>query len=123
MGSHPVNLIVRFLLEISALIAGGLWGWNWGDNVWMHYLLAIGIPVLMASIWGIFAVPEDPSRSGKSPVITPGIIRLMIEFSFFGFACCALYDLNYMPLSYVFGIITIIHYIASYDRVLWLLSR
>jgi hypothetical protein len=123
MGSHPVNLIVRFLLEISALIAGGLWGWNRGDNVWMHYLLGFGIPVLMASIWGIFAVPEDPSRSGKSPVITPGIIRLMIEFSFFGFACWALYDLNYVNLSYVFGITTAVHYIASYDRVMWLISR
>ncbi len=123
MGSHPVNLIVRFMLEVTALISCGIWGWNQGKNELIHYILAIGIPILMAFIWGTFAVPNDPSRSGKAPVVTTGFIRLLIELLFFGFATWALYSLDHVSLSYVFGITTLIHYLASYDRVKWLLSR
>jgi hypothetical protein len=32
MGSHPLNLAVRFALELSALAALGVWGWRQGDG-------------------------------------------------------------------------------------------
>ena len=32
MGSHPINLTIRFLLELSALAAIGIWGWNQSDD-------------------------------------------------------------------------------------------
>jgi len=42
MGSHPINLDYRFLLEISALASLGVWGWKYGDG-WLQYVLSIDI--------------------------------------------------------------------------------
>lgn len=122
MGSHPINLTVRFLLELSALVAMGIWGWKQGDG-FLQYILMIGIPVLAATIWGTFAVGDDPSRSGKAPVPVPGILRLIIELVFFGFAIWALHDTNFSNLSLIMGILVVIHYIVSYDRITWLINR
>lgn len=119
MGSHPHNLALRFILEITALICIGIWGWNKSDGI-LKYVLAIGLPVLFAAIWGIFAVPGDPSRSGQTVIVTPGVIRLVIELGIFAAATWALYDQGNQKFSYVFGAVVIIHYIISYDRVGWL---
>ena len=120
MGSHPLNLAVRFLLEVSALVSAGIWAWNQGEG-WLQYVLALGIPITLAAIWGTFAVPNDPSRSGKTLFVTPGILRLIIELGFFAFAIWALFDLGYYKVSVAFGTIVFIHYLISYDRVKWLL--
>lgn len=122
MGSHPINLGVRFLLEISALLAMGFWGWRQSES-WFRFLLVLGIPVIAAVVWGTFAVPDDPSRSGSAPVAVPGLLRLAIELAFFIFATWALYDLGYTQLSWAMGIITALHYITSYDRILWLVKQ
>ena len=122
MGSHPINLFVRFLLEMFALVSLGIWGWEYSDG-WLQYILAIGIPIIFAAIWGIFAVPGDPSRSGKAPVATPGLIRLAIELGIFCFAAWSLYDMGLNTICIAFGATVLIHYIISYDRIKWLLSH
>ena len=122
MGSHPINLAVRFLLEASALLAMGVWGWYQSEG-WFRFVLALGIPLIAAIVWGTFAVPNDPSRSGSAPVAVPGILRLVIEAAIFIFAVWALYDIGFTKLSWLFGIIVAIHYLVSYDRVLWLIKQ
>ena len=122
MGMHPIHLAVRFLLEITALISVGMWGWKQSEG-WLQYILAIGIPILIAVIWGTFAVPNDPSRSGKAPVVTPGAIRLTIELGVFAYATWSLYDMEYTTSSATMGVSVALHYIMSYDRILWLLSK
>ena len=122
MGSHPINLAIRFLLELSALLAMGVWGWRQSEG-WFRFVLALGIPLIAAIVWGTFAVPNDPSRSGAAPVAVPGILRLVIEAAIFIFAVWALYDIGFTKLSWLFGIIVAIHYLASYDRVLWLIKQ
>ena len=52
MSSHPLNLTLRFLLEITSLISAGIWGYNQTEN-WIRFLLAAAIPVIMAVLWGI----------------------------------------------------------------------
>ena len=32
MGSHPINLAARFLLELGALLGFARWGWTLGDG-------------------------------------------------------------------------------------------
>jgi hypothetical protein len=63
MSSNPLNLALRFALEIAALFALGYWGWTQHDTI-MRFVWSIGLVVLAAVIWGTFAVPDDPSRSG-----------------------------------------------------------
>ena len=122
MGSHPINLAVRFLLELSALLAMGVWGWRQSEG-WFRFVLALGIPIIVAVVWGTFAVPNDPSRSGAAPIAVPGILRLAIELAVFVLAVWTLYDLGYTRLSWILGIIVAIHYITSYDRILWLIAQ
>ena len=122
MGSHPINLLFRFLLEIMALFIMGIWGWKQSQGL-TAFILALTLPILLAVIWGVFAVPDDPSRSGKAPIATPGIIRLLIELMFFIFSAWALYDMGYTMMSIAFGILVGLHYIISYDRIMWLLSQ
>ena len=122
MGTHPINLAFRFLLELAALTAVGMWGWRHGEG-WVRLALAIGLPLILAVAWGTFAVPDDPSRSGSAPVITPGIIRLVIELAVFALASWALYDMGYSRAGMAFSILVILHYIISYDRLIWLISQ
>ncbi len=122
MGSHPINLMIRFLLELIALGSVGLWGWKNYEGA-LQYVLGLGLPILMAVLWGTFTVPEDPSRSGKAPVPVSGLVRLLIEILIFALAVWALFDIDLKEFSYALGDIVIIHYLVSYDRVLWLLSQ
>ena len=122
MGSHPINLAIRFLLEMTALIVVGLWGWKQSES-WPRFVLAIGIPILLAVIWGTFAVPDDPSRSGAAPIPVPGVLRLIIELGIFAFATWVLYDMGYSKAWWILGVVVVVHYVVSYDRIIWLLAR
>ncbi len=78
---------------------------------------------MMAVLWGVFALPNDPSRSGNTAIDTPGIIRLVLELAFFAFATWAFYNMDYKITARVFGTIVFIHYLVSYDSVQWLLNH
>lgn len=119
---HPLNLAIRLLLEVAALVALGMWGWSLADGL-PRYALALSIPSIAATMWGVFAVPGDKSRSGKAPVPIPGIIRLALEAAFFGFATFALFAVVAEPLAAAFGVAVLAHYALSYDRVRWLIGQ
>jgi hypothetical protein len=122
MASNPVNLAVRFLLELAALAAMAYWGWSQHTGP-LRFVFAIGVPLLAAILWFVFAVPQDPSRSGKAPVPVPGIVRLVLELAIFGFAAWALYDSAKPTLGLILAIVAIIHYAVSFDRLAWLVRR
>ena len=122
MGSHPINLAARFLLELMVLISTGMWGLRQTDS-WLKFAMAIGIPLVLAMTWGIFAVPDDPSRSGAAPIAVPGILRLIIELGIFSIGVWAISDLDYPIVSLVLGIAVLIHYAVSYDRIAWLFEH
>ena len=121
MSQNPLNLAVRFLLEILALVAFGAWAKAQFLGT-PGFILMILIPLLAATIWGVFNVKGDPSRSGKAPVSVPGLVRLLIELVFFGCATWALFTLN-PTYGWTFGLVTLLHYLFSYDRIGWLLKR
>jgi len=107
---------------MTALVALGYWGWSQGEGV-LGVVLVLAIPIVAAAVWGTFAVPNDPSRSGNAPVPVPGVARLMLEFIFFACAAAALFTIGYSMLAWVFGIIVIVHYAVSYKRLIWLLRQ
>jgi hypothetical protein len=123
MGSNPANLAFRFMLELAALGVFGFWGWQQADNILLKIVLAVGLPITAAVLWATFAVPNDPSRSGKAPVPVPGWLRLILELVFFVFAAWALFDLGFARAGLILAILVLIHYALSYDRLLWLLKN
>lgn len=118
MSKNPINLALRFFLELGALAAYALWGWNTGQG-WLRYALAIGVPVIMAACWGTFRIPNDP---GPAPVAVPGWARLGLELVFFAGACFALFQLNAQPYAWLFTVLVAIHYLTSLDRISWMLA-
>ncbi len=77
------NLALRFLLELSALVALGYWGFQATTSTIANILLGIGAPLLAAIIWGAFVAPKAARRT-QDPV------RLLIEVLVFGAASLAL---------------------------------
>ena len=122
LGSHPLNLAVRFILEIAMLLALGFWGYHIAAQG-RHYWWALLFPTLAMSLWAIFATRNDPNRSGKTFVQTPGPIRLALEWTLFSCAIWACFDLSIPRLGAVFLAVTVLHYILSWDRILWLLGQ
>ena len=63
------NLALRFLLEVSALVALGYWGFHAGDGDATHWILGIGAPLVAAVVWGLFVAPRrrfDYAAAGRS---------------------------------------------------------
>lgn len=122
MGTHPVNLAFRFLLEMAGLYVLARLGWRLGDGVYRYILLA-GIPVTAAAIWGVFAVPGDPGRSGKAVIAIPGSLRLLLELGFFAAVTWSLFEMRFDAWAWIYAICVLVHYAVSYDRISWLLGK
>jgi hypothetical protein len=120
MSQNMINLALRFLLELAALYAFGRWGWSQRTDFW-RYLLMIGLPLIAATLWGLFRVPGDTSASGNAVVAVLGWMRLLLEIGFFSFATYCFFATGLQSVGWIFGAITLLHYIVSYDRILWLL--
>lgn len=119
---HPLNLALRFGLELAALAAIAWYGGQMTDDRLGRLVAAVALPLIAATLWGVFTVPADPSRSGKAPVAVPGSVRLLLELALFGFATWSLIASKAQTLGLVLGAIVLLHYVASYDRVRWLLG-
>ncbi len=115
MSNNPLNLTLRFALEIAGLFAFALWGWTQHVGV-LRYLLAIGAPLAAAILWGVFRA-EEPLGPQKPPVTIPGALRLALEIAFFGLAVWAFYAAGRPIWGLVFALLVLFHYLISYDRV------
>jgi len=119
---NALNLGLRFLLELAALGAMGIWGWTLSSGP-LRFVGVWALPLAAAALWGIFAVPGDPSRSGKAPVPTSGVLRLALELVFFTGAAYLYYHLHYATFSVVFAALVVVHYLFSHKRIRWLLKQ
>jgi hypothetical protein len=117
---NAINLALRFLLELAALAAVGYWGWTSFPDVGSRLLAGIGLPLLLAALWGIFRVPGD----GGPPVIAiPGWLRLILEGLVFGLAVALLADAGHGRLALLFLAVVLVNYTIDYRRVLSILRR
>lgn len=123
MSNNPLNLALRFILEIAGVSIFAYWGWAQGG--WVRWPLAIILPVIAMTIWAVFRTPQDhPVNHPVVPV--PGIVRLALEIVFFGLAILALATVHANDRAdwLLLGVIAalLIHYTASYDRIRRLLG-
>lgn len=122
MEYKALNASLRLILELFSLVVYGVWGWHQAEG-WPAYLLAAAVPLGAAAVWGVFAVPEDPSRSGRAPIPIPGWLRLILELVLFALAGAALSDLGASTTSIIFILLAVIHYGLAWERIRWLLGR
>ena len=118
MNQHPVNLAIRFLLEMSMLIIFAYWAWHRYEG-FSRFLFGLLFPLAGAILWTVFRVDGDP---GKAIISVEGWVRLLLECSLFGIAFYMLLTLKMHKWAYIFLGISILHYMVSYDRIRWLLK-
>lgn len=96
-----LNLAVKFLLELAALAAFGLWGASIASGVFA-VLLAIGLPVVVAILWGRFAAPRARRR-------LPLGLRAPFELAVFALAALALWDAASAAWGAAFAVIAVVN--------------
>jgi len=108
MGALKVlNLSIRFLLELFVLIAVGYWGFKTGTGWFFKVLLGIGLPALVAVIWGTFAAPKAAHR-------LHGLRLLGLEAAVFGSGVAALVATKNYSLAWAFAIIVILNRVLMF---------
>ncbi|WP_372346865.1 YrdB family protein [Streptomyces sp. KL116D] len=122
LANNDVVLAIRFLLEMTSLVCFGIWAWRTVPSPW-RWLAVVLVPVAVGWMWGTFAVPDDPSRSGESDVHTPGPLRLLLELAVFFGAVAALYFADLRRAARWLLAIMVIYQVLAYDRIGWLLSH
>jgi hypothetical protein len=118
----PVQAVLRFLLEVAALVCWGVVGWNIGSGP-LRWVLAGLLPVLAAIIWVSFRVPGDRSANGEAPVRVPGIVRLFIELDVLLGAAIFAILVGAQVLGSIVFIAVCVHYLLTIARVRWLLAQ
>jgi hypothetical protein len=122
VGNAWWNLTLRFLLELAALLGLGMAGWSFQAGSW-RWILAIALPLVAAVLWGTFAVPNDPSRSGRAPVPVPGAFRLALELIVLFGGAAGFYLAGHTTTGIVMTLLIAASYAFSLDRLGWLLRQ
>lgn len=102
-----INLAVRFLLELCVLVSVGYWGFKTGSGWFLKILLGIGVPLLIAVLWGMFAAP-------KAAYHLHGFMLFAFEVFVFGSGVAALYGTKNYSLAWGFAAIIVINRILMY---------
>lgn len=105
-----LNLLVRFLLELSMLVSVGYWGFKTHSSWTMKILLGIGLPVLIATIWGIFMAPRSTHRLS-------GVPFTIMDFILLGSGAVALYASGHAGLAGIYPAVLIVSEIL---RLVWM---
>jgi hypothetical protein len=117
------QLAIRFALEVGALVALGNWAFHAASPGSLAWLAGLGLPAVAAVAWITFAVPGDPSRSGRAPVPVPGWVRLLLELVVFLGGAAALAALQRWTALAVFVVALLVHHLVTPARHLWLLRQ
>ena len=92
------NLLVRFLLELCMLAAVGYWGFKTQSGWALKVLLGIGMPVLIAILWGLFVAP-------RAAYPLQGLSRLGVELTLFSAGAVALYASGTANLAWIYVVV------------------
>jgi hypothetical protein len=96
---RQLNLLLKFLLELAALAAFGLWGASIADGA-AAVVLAIALPLVAAVLWGMFAAPKARRR-------LPLRLRAPFELTVFAVGALALWSAESVAPAAVFGAVAV----------------
>jgi branched-subunit amino acid ABC-type transport system permease component len=97
-----LNFAVRFLLELCMLAAVTYWGFKTQSGWLLKILLGIGLPVLIAVLWGMFIAPRATRPLSGAP-------RLTLELLLFASGAIALFASGKPTLGWVYTITLIVN--------------
>ncbi|WP_051251472.1 YrdB family protein [Paenibacillus harenae] len=95
-----LNLALRFLLELVLLASLGNWGYHLGEGTLSKIVLAAGLPLATAIIWGLIISP-------KTRVALPIASVVLIEFLLVGTAAYGLIRLGFLVFAVVYATVHI----------------
>ena len=104
-----INLGVRFLLELCMLAAVGYWGFKTQSNWAMKIICGIGLPVLIAVIWGYLMAPNSTHRLS-------GVPFTVMDFILLGSGAVALYASDQVTLAWIYALVLIMSEVL---RLVW----
>lgn len=79
---RPMNLGLKFLLELAAIASLAVWGWQVGSPA-VGVVMAVVAPVAGMVVWGLFAAPKATRR-------LPTLWRVPLELGIFLLSVLAL---------------------------------
>ena len=115
------NLALRFGLELGALVGLGLAAWTLTSGS-LRWFTATLVPIAATTIWVVFNVFDDPSRSGAAPVEVSGWTRLAIELAILAAGAAGITIAVHRNIGFVFAALIVFHYAASRSRLEWLVQ-
>ena len=97
-----LNLAVRFLLELCMLAAVAFWGFKTQSSWLMKLLFGLGLPLLIAVLWGMFLAPR-----ATRPL--SGVAFLSLELVLFATGAVALFASGKATLGWAYMIVLIVN--------------
>ncbi len=102
-----LNLAIRFLLELCMLAAVGYWGFKTQTGWLMNILFGIGLPILIAFLWGTFLAP-------KATRPLSGASFLTLELILFSTGAVALFASGKPTLGWIYTITVVVNKILLF---------
>jgi Protein of unknown function (DUF2568) len=97
-----INLGVRFLLELCMLAAVAYWGFKTNSGWAMKIIFGIGLPILIAVLWGLFIAP-------RATYPLSGVPRLALELLLLGSGAIALFASGRASLGWLYLAVLVIN--------------
>ncbi|MGY1705178.1 YrdB family protein [Geodermatophilus sp. SYSU D00697] len=96
---------VAFATELGALAALGYWGWVSGGTPTARWLLALGVPLVAAVLWWLFAAPQA--------VVHVAVLVVLTKVAVFGAAGAALLAVGSPRLAAVLVVAAVLGSVLS----------
>jgi hypothetical protein len=96
------NLVLRFLLELCALVVLAYWGFQTGRGLIVKIGLCIAAPLLAAVVWAMLVAPN-------AAVPLPGLVPFVLGLAILGLAAIGLAATGHPYLAVIFGAIVVIN--------------
>ena len=97
-----LNDALRFFLEITGIVALAIWGWSVGGDGPLRFVLAVGAPLVLIVIWGLFIAPKSRSPLPPRPRMLVGSVLLLI-------AAGALWAAGHQEAAEVFAVLNVVN--------------
>jgi len=101
-----INIGLSFLLELAMLVSLGYWGFYGDKSVLAKWMLSIGVPLVIAVVWGIFFAPNAGHRL-KS---TSGTLLSLLLFLL---SAAALFYAQHPALAIIFALVAIVNRVLT----------